>query len=635
MKKRVIYLAVVASAAIAINGCGGSSANDYKDSTSKSNVYTLKAQNGANSRLFYGDVNEKSLGSLKNVIVGSDLNKSIDDRYPVVDTAYEKGSNGYKNLRITTLHYDSNGTAYSLDMNKSIATPMPAVIASNLTNPSYTKVDYLGVKNYLTAKEGNNTVLITPNGQKNNFGNRKILSVTYPSFGEAIDGYLVYNNDSHKIEKCSLDMSCSEVMSAGSRDFKGDILGTTYSVVYSDGKLYKIDKKDGSSTEISLDGKSVARGYGTTRLQGKSFYFVGSDHNLYRVNIEDESVKKVTPTADEELEKVVGFTDSYVIYGSDVVLKAVKKDGSTQNPITLIKTGLTKGYKYVTGYGVGDDYLFEKYSLNTQTGHTAYQACIFNSGKVECKDNSFWAAVTIAKDGKRDYEASFSYTPYAYIRVDNTDDFGGGDLKAIDPKHPLEDGITMGHIDDYNFQTFITNYRYKDVLVDSNGEVVLYAKNDKNFHIDAFKMNLLKKNSLVQLTNTDPINITKGRDHCHGRVCMICHNLAGGKIYKDKNGTQSAYGYRVKLEFANGDTQMMDVAKGKGENFSSLLTKLTKGDFKVFILDGNDSVVNNSLGYNHKGVEAANCNYCHARGKTRNDAPSVITIEQKEKWWGF
>ncbi len=38
-----------------------------------------------------------------------------------------------------------------------------------------------------------------------------------------------------------------------------------------------------------------------------------------------------------------------------------------------------------------------------------------------------------------------------FVRVDNTDSFGGGTLKAIDPKYPLEDGLTMGTVPNYNF----------------------------------------------------------------------------------------------------------------------------------------------------------------------------------------
>jgi hypothetical protein len=226
------------------------------------------------------------------------------------------------------------------------------------------------------------------------------------------------------------------------------------------------------------------------------------------------------------------------------------------------------------------------------------------------------------------FKSSYPYTPYAYIRVDDTDSFGGGTLKAIDPKYPLEDGLTMGSVADYNFQTFLTNSRYFDETIDSDGGVVFYAKNDKNFHVDSFYMNLLKENSLQQLTNTEPIDVTKGRDHCHGRHCMICHNLAGGKIYKDKNGTKSVYNYKIRLDFEDGSTLLADVAKGRGENFSIPLDKITK-NFKANVLDENNTVLNSSVGYYHKGVEYSNCNFCHGRyGNTRFEAPNAITIEQ-------
>jgi len=138
-------------------------------------------------------------------------------------------------------------------------------------------------------------------------------------------------------------------------------------------------------------------------------------------------------------------------------------------------------------------------------------------------------------------------------------------------------------------------------------------------------MNLLKADSVVQLTNTDPVGISSGNDHCHGRHCMICHAFGGGKIYEDKNGTVAAYGYRVRLDFEDGDSVLADVAKGAGENFSVPLDQLTK-TFKALVLDANGTVVNDSGDYNHYGVEYSNCNLCHARyGNTRYDAPSAIT----------
>jgi hypothetical protein len=276
---------------------------------------------------------------------------------------------------------------------------------------------------------------------------------------------------------------------------------------------------------------------------------------------------------------------------------------------------------------VGNEFLFVTYSISDDA-KTTYRACIFDGASPKCKDNSFWAGATASKDGTINFKSNYPYTPYAYIRVDDTDSFGGGTLKAIDPKYPLEDGLTMGSVADYNFQTFLTNSRYFDETIDSDGGVVFYAKNDKNFHVDSFYMNLLKENSLQQLTNTEPIDVTKGRDHCHGRHCMICHNFAGGKIYTDKNGTQSAYGYRVKLDFEDGSTLLADVAKGASENFAIPLNKVTT-NFKPSIVDKNGTFINGVDEFNHYGIEYSNCNLCHARyGNTKYDAPSAITIEK-------
>ncbi len=124
-------------------------------------------------------------------------------------------------------------------------------------------------------------------------------------------------------------------------------------------------------------------------------------------------------------------------------------------------------------------------------------------------------------------------------------------------------------------------------------------------------MNLLKEESLKQLTNVDPgEDIHSGRDHCHGRHCMICHSFAGGKIYTDTSGKRSAYGYKMQLKFEDGSTVMARIAKGKGENFSLPVQKI-KGSFRAKVLDENGTVVNS--GMHAKGKEYGNCNYCHAR----------------------
>jgi len=116
--------------------------------------------------------------------------------------------------------------------------------------------------------------------------------------------------------------------------------------------------------------------------------------------------------------------------------------------------------------------------------------------------------------------------------------------------------------------------------------------------------------------------------HCpRADTVWFVTNLAGGKIYQDKNGTKSALGYRVKLEFEDGSTLLADVAKAAGENFSVPLKSVTK-NFKPMVVDENGTYINGTDDYNHYGVEYSNCNLCHATlGRPRYDAPSAITIE--------
>jgi len=528
------------------------------------------------------------LGSLKNIRIFDpsdptkiliENNDTSDVSYPVVNTAldFNATNKSYKNYRIKSIAFVSNSKAYIVKTDKN--SPLKELRNSNanaLSKPSYQKVSYLGSTWYLTAHDDdkNATVLITPDMGENDepliIGNKKFLTVTFPSYGKPVNGYLFYDNDKNEVQKCSLDLECLKLdLDVGSRDFEGDLAGTPYALFLKDNVLYRVNKTDGEVKKIELDGKKILSGHGTTDIQGGSFYFVGEDRNLYRVNAINGTITKISPEADERIERIRGFTDDYVIYGSDTLLMAAKKDGTSKKPILLAETTLTKGYKYVKDYGINDSYLFVTYRIDTKTNDTEYKACIFKNGKIECKDNSFWAGATAKREGIRDFESTYTFTPYAYIRVDDTDDFGGGTLKAIDPNHPLSEGITLGKIPKYNFQTFITNSRYREETIDSDGGVVFYAKNDETYHVDAFYFNLLKENSLIQLTDTDPFpDVNHGRDHCHGRVCMICHNLAGGKIYKDKKGTKSAYGYRVKLQFEDGKEILADVAKGAGENFS-------------------------------------------------------------------
>jgi len=70
---------------------------------------------------------------------------------------------------------------------------------------------------------------------------------------------------------------------------------------------------------------------------------------------------------------------------------------------------------------------------------------LMNDRTIECRDNSFWAGATASKYGKLSFDANYPYEPYAFVRVDNTDSFGGGTLKAIDPKTPFRRWSSYGN----------------------------------------------------------------------------------------------------------------------------------------------------------------------------------------------
>ncbi len=643
------------AASIILTGCGGSSSSnsDTTPTDTKPTVATLAPQTGTQSYLFYGEVDHSSLGSLKNIRVFDSANPltkivSNDDtsdvRAPVVSTklTYDPDTYNYTDLHVESLSYVSNNTAYIVPMVKEANATAPAAIknsnAGSLSDVDYEEINYLGFKQYLTAHDDdtNNTVLITTDMRADdaplNIGDRKFLTVTFPSYGSMIDGYLFYNNETSKVEKCNLDIStCTDIdfgVNVGDRDFESDMAGTTYSAFVIDDKLYALNKADGSTYNVPFDAAKIDRTY----VQGNNLYIIGEDLNMYNVNMLTKQVIKMTPEPVEDLERIRTYTDDYVIGGSDTLLMAFGKDG-TRDPIVLARTNKTEGYKYVKVYGIANRFLLQLYSVNTETKETRFKACVLEDDSIECKDDSFWAALALKKDGVLDFQSGVSYSAYAYVRVDNTDEFGGGTLKAVDPAKPMDDGLAMGEAPKYNFQTFLSHSdsKYLNTLVDSNGGLVVYAKNDTTYQVDAFYMNLLKENSVVQLTNTNAFpEINTGREHCHGRHCMICHSFAGGKVYKDGTGSSSAIGYRVSLKFEDGTSLLADIAKGAGENFSIPL-KSIKGNFTVNILDKNDTIVNHSEDFGHEGVEYANCNYCHgSRGTTRLGAPGSISITPVE-----
>jgi len=652
MKYKSMGLVVTTLMLSLFTGCGDSSSDTSASTSTTDSVAKLSPQTGTQSYLFYGDVNSASLGSLKNIRVFDSSKPSqklvinddtSDVKVPVVTTelTYDAKTQSYTDLHVKTLSYVSNGTAYRVSMIKEDGTTPTALKNSNagtLSNSDYTEINYLGFKQYLTAfdDDANKSVLITADMQAEdeaiNFGDRKFLTVTYPSYGASVDGYLVYNNETSKVQKCNLDVtSCSDIdfgVDAGSRDFEGDMIGTTYSAFIIDDKVYVLNKADGTTYNVAFDAAEIDRTY----LQGDTLYVIGTDHNMYGLNMFTKKMVKMTSEPIVDLERIRTYTDDYVIGGSDTLLMAFRKDG-TQEPITLIQTTKTEGYKYVKQYGLGSQFLLQLYSVDTEKKETKFQACVLDGDKVECKDDSFWAVVPLKKDGVLNFKSGICYTPYAYVRVDNTDAFGGGDLKVVDPKNPMQDGLNIGSVANYNFQTFLTHSesKYLNTLVDTDGGIVVYAKDDTTYKVDAFYMNLLQENSLVQLTNVDPFpDVTNGREHCHGRHCMICHSFGGGKIYEDGAGSNSAKGYRVRLNFEDGTTLLADIAKGAGENFSMPL-KSIKGNFTANVLDANNTVVNNSADFGHQGVAYANCNYCHARdGATRLGAPGAISIKPIE-----
>ena len=371
-------------------------------------------------------------------------------------------------------------------------------------------------------------------------------------------------------------------------------------------------------------------GHGTPyTLNGSSIYYI-ENHNIFKVDL-DGTVTQISTNGKSDGFKA--FTDDMVIYGGDDYMYAVKKDGSIKDTaIEISFTTKTRGQKYPFDLGIGKQYLYTLYSVNTQTGKTTFSACKLEGAKKECREDSYWSAVTAATSGDLNYKSTYKYTPYSYVRVDTTDNYGGGKVKAINPIHPLEDGLVMGEIENYNFQTFV-NSRYDNDMIDSNGSIILYAKNDLDYRGDAFLMNLNQENSLLNLTNEAAPTIselTVGRDHCHGRKCTVCHSFAGGKIYNDKNGTSSAKGYTIRFDFEDGSTSILaKIRKGSGENFSIPLEGLVGKNFKAVVVDANNTVdIQKSVGYYHKGIEYFNCNYCHGRkGDLKYDAPHVITIE--------
>lgn len=681
------------SGSSASNGnSGSSSGGSTGGSTGTSGGLT--AQTGQQSYLFFGNTNHQKLGSVTNIRIFDPAKPSValtesDDimaastgrpQPTTALTGFAAADNSYTDLFMDKVYYVKGGTPKVASLKMTVThndtthtddvskpTETAHSNATGLTNPAYTEIFYMGVKRFLIATNTNSkSVIVFPSADSTNspedFSNKTLISVFYPAWGQAASGIVVYDKNIKKFQKMTPSKAgcsaCGEdatnatftdftgLTVASSYAFLGDIAGTTQSALIADGKLFILDRATMAITEQAVSPKNTSTtladllgtsGKGSYKFSGDSAYYVlkGSDNiaNIYRVNAKTGELTQLTKdhgASGTIPSKFLAATDEWIFYGTDGLTLAVKKSADKASPTLLSENTKTHGQRYPFNFGIGADYLYQTYDVNTTTGKTTYHACVFSGAGVNtCKDNSFWGAVTAARKGKLNFTSDYRYTPYAYVRVDDTDDYGGGTLKVVDPAKPLDGGFEVGKAPAYNFNTFMHGYYYLNSMVDSNGYIVIYGKRDDNFVGDAFLLNLNKADSVVNLSKEGPplsALINSGDLHCHGRYCSVCHNFAGGKIYGDKAGSVEATGYNVKFEFADGSSKLARLGKGKGENFSLLHSDI-KGDFTPVVVSAADgSEIKRAAKQGHAGLSYANCDWCHARsGDTlRYGAPSVI-----------
>jgi len=675
MKNKAIILSSMLASSMLFLGCNG---DTNEKAVEKANTEVIQAnsvaiiesntthnlapQNTADFQMFYGNSKHSGLGSLSNVYTHTkDTNTStskhttMGSRYPAMSTSLTYGANNtYSDMKVDEISYIADDNASAIDM----ATGTQRTFTDYNVSGSHTEVNYMGSKQYLIiTKADGDSSLIAPGAGVSDavpFTHKSLQGVTYQTFGGAVDGYIALYDPDHdykttnELQKCNLDMStCTKITDIGSKTILshgspkttyditmlGDIAGTTKSIYISDGKIVELNKADGTTTELS----TIVDGSASHTMKGSEIFYVKM-MNIYKTTLDG----KVTQLSSDGLSMgFSAFTDDMVIYGGDTYMYAVAKDGSNKNSsIQISKTTKLAGQKYPFDLGIGSQYLYTTYKVDPASGKHIFYACKLENKKKECREDAYWSAVSAKVNGTLNDSSTYLYEPYAYIRIDDPDNYGGGKVKAIDPQHPLEDGLTMGTSEEnFNFQTFV-NSKYDNNMVDSNGSIVLYAKNDIDFRGNAYMMNLNKANSLVALTNEEKPDIndlTVGGAHCHGRMCTVCHSFAGGKIYEykmkyGKYGWNSAKGYTVKFAFEDGSKDVVAlVRKGEGENFNVTLEDLKGKNFKASVVrsDDNASVVAETAGYSHKGLEFFNCNYCHGRaGQLLHDAPNIIRVPQ-------
>lgn len=683
-----LVAAVLLSGCLDGGGSGSSSSGSASTGTTTTPTTTptttgnaLGAQSGQSSYLFYGDVNHQKLGGVKNVRIinpanpGTVLTQSDDVMSANIGkpqpsatlVGYNPADGSYSDLYVDSLYYVKGGSPKRASlkivhdmatMSDSLPTEKPHSSVSGLTAPSYTEINYLGTKRFLIATNTNSKkVIVFPSADESNtpedFVNKTLIASYYTSYGQAASGIVVYDSSDYKFKAmlpskaaCS---ACGEdpvdakfipftgvtLTSTSAYTFIGDIGGTATSALVIDNKLYIMNKAAQTISEKPVTGKNNS--ITLAALKGKPYKLGGSnayyllDGNIYRLDLLTGDLTQLSnglgasgtmPT------KIMTLTKDWVMFGGDGLILAVKKNADKATPILLAENTKTSGVRSPFALGIGSDYLYVTYDLNKNTGVTTYKACVFNgSGVATCKDNSFWVTVSAARKGKLDFESGYPYTPYAYVRIDDTDNYGGGTIKAVDPTKPLDDGLALGKVATYNFNTFILDSSsYRNQTVDSDGYIVIYGKNDVNFAGDAFLLNLRKADSVKKLTNDTPptvAELTGGPLHCHNRYCAACHAYAGGKIFGDAAGSVETTGYNIKFEFADGSSKTAQLGQGKGENFL-LQNSEIKGEFTPVIVTTSGTEIKRGAKFGHAGQSYSNCDYCHRTNDLKYGAPAVI-----------
>ena len=286
MRQDLIKLSAALLASATIVGCGGSSSDVNRVDTTTpdsgdTSIIQLTPQTGTDSYLFFGNSDHSALGGLKTARVLDSSNPSAtlvsnddtsDVRRPELTTSmgYDASTNSYTDLHADTLHYVSENNPYKIAMKKGDTAPAQLAQSSgtNLAGTgrggsfSYTKIDYLGAKQYIMVENANgDQQLITPEMGATDaplaFDNKTLLTLSYSSFGDAVNGYIVHDSNAsgtgvEQIQNCTLNMTtCAKIEDVNdSYKFIGDIGGTRFSAIEIDSKFYKLDKENNSITEF-------------------------------------------------------------------------------------------------------------------------------------------------------------------------------------------------------------------------------------------------------------------------------------------------------------------------------------------------------------------------------------------------